>query len=159
MCGCDGLPTPRTNVEVYLHELAKKLEGGGSSGGGGADGRGLKVLEAATIEELYNKVLALDNPVLFKVTTDNSFNFHRDNGALTTGSFTLGSSAAIITAFDLQILAITDYDYENDRAIRGLVARNGDEVSLVITIENDTKVENCGFADLSNVTKFTAYYF
>lgn len=42
-------------------------EGGG---GGGADGRGLKVIEAATIEELYNKILALDNPVLFKVKTD-----------------------------------------------------------------------------------------
>lgn len=33
MCGCDGLPAPRTNVDALLYALADKLANGGSSSG------------------------------------------------------------------------------------------------------------------------------
>lgn len=38
MCGCDGLPTPITNVDALLYALSEKLAGGGGSGGGGNSG-------------------------------------------------------------------------------------------------------------------------
>lgn len=71
-------PEPITREEMFLSKIASN---GGTGGGGGSDGRGLKVIEAATIEELYNKVVALDNPVIFTITSDGRIEYDFDNGS------------------------------------------------------------------------------
>lgn len=159
---------PNTTVLYTEQELTEEQKAqarknigvgeGGSGGGSGGDGRGLKVIEAATIEELYNKIIALDNPVLFKVITDGSFTYNRHNGARVSASFAQTSTAGLITFEGMQCLAVSDYDFMDGASIMVVITfMDGNVLSLGYRYGND--VEQAGNLDFSKVTKFTAYYF
>lgn len=137
-------PNPITRKERLLYKIA--MEGGGG---------GLKTLEAATIGELYDQITALDNPVLFRVTTDGSFSFYRSNGAKNEASFTSASLAGLTMIQGVLSLNITDYDFVNSCNIRTIITSMDGNLYVAGVRESETIHD----FDFSNVTKFTAYYF
>lgn len=127
---------------------------GGSSGGGGSDGRGLKTIEAATIEELYNKLVALDKPVLFKLETEGHIQLEIPLGGQTVlrkvGSTVLdcileyADGMTILTIVHMYPTGYFKLQYVQEYGCMGTDNLcNGEYYP----------------ANFSDVTKFTAYYF
>lgn len=137
----------KTIDEKYLPDSVK---------GGGSGGRGLKTIEAATIEELHNKIMALDNPVLFRVTTDGYIAFSLDPGS---GGHRFSNATAYTTTEDNRfVVTINELDASGRGAILDCVLENG-EFFWDFYYFQDFKPVDVFDIDLSSVTKFTVYYF
>lgn len=149
--GIDISALPDNLETTLLKAIAEKA---GGSGGGGADGRGLKTLEAATIEELYNKLVALDKPVLFKVETEGYIQLEVPLGGQTVlrkaGSTVLdcilehADGMTILTIVHIYPTGYFELQYVQEYGGMGT--------------DNFSNGEYYP-ANFSDVTKFTAYYF
>lgn len=53
-CGCEGLPTPRSNAEAYLQALAEQIKEGGS------DGKLTEISTAAEMDTILTNATSAD---------------------------------------------------------------------------------------------------
>lgn len=119
-------------------------------------GRGLKVLEVTTIEELYSKVIVLDNPVFFKLFSD-EFKTTVDLGDSMTENGTnyfTNADVAMERIDGVTVLYISQLDVGAYAGSQ--IVTIGTETIYNVSYPTGQYYE--GMVDTSN-TKFTLYYF
>lgn len=135
-----------TRVENVVEDEQPKPQGGD-------DGRGLKILEATTIEELYNKFIALDNPVAFKLITDGTFSYETASSSgeigIEDGDIVLYTNNMTLVLSEYGVIKGGGFGIGYDGETLG-----GEQYNFM-----DNSWEEFTTLDFSNITKFTVYYF
>ena len=127
---------------------------GGSSVGDG--GRTLKSFDAQTFKEIYDTLLALDNPVVFRVTTNGGLiEFDGDGAGGQTELF--NNTTRIVEVEGMKALVITEWCPTTGTS--ETYGYDGENLFVESYSVKDNETITADTLDFSNVKKFTVYYF